>query len=196
MFGQEPFRGRQPSKGGMTMKTQVWLEKRMLKGTRKNGQRLYCWSLRWFDEASGKFKSESTGTADRTQAETIRKTKWAELNIAGAAPPEPDPIVEAHALPTWGDCRSCRRSRCTTFAGRRSPAYRWLASRRRKRACRWAARPRSCGGITNGSTGWPLLAAVSIDESATCPSFFCAGYARDENDSLDDSANHMQTVAG
>lgn len=82
----------------------IYLQKRHLKKTKRNGQREYRWHLRWEDPATGKFKGETTGTADRTQAETLQKAKWAEVN--GLAPPLlPEPEPEPVPGPTWDDCR-------------------------------------------------------------------------------------------
>ena len=104
------------------MATQVYLAKRYLSGSRRNGQRAYRWALRW-QSAEG-WKCESTGTADRTNAETLQKAKWAELNIPGAAPPapEPEPLPPA----SWQDCRDAfqRRWRPTTF-GQATSTMRW-----------------------------------------------------------------------
>jgi len=87
------------------MAIQVKLVKRVLKARRRNGQREYRWTMRWDDPDTGKRACESTGTADRTQAETLQKIKWAELNgLAGAATIEPEPIAAPPAA-TWQDCR-------------------------------------------------------------------------------------------
>jgi integrase len=60
--------------------------------------------MRWDDPDTGKRPAVNTGTADRTLAETIQKAKWAELNIPGAAPEEPEP--EPAPAATWEDCRT------------------------------------------------------------------------------------------
>jgi hypothetical protein len=83
---------------------QVHLVKTYLKKRKRNGQREYRWTMRWDDPNTGKRPAESTGTADRTLAETIQKAKWAELNIPGAAPDEPEP--EPAPAATWEDCRA------------------------------------------------------------------------------------------
>lgn len=96
------------------MTTGVYLVKRLLKGKKKNGQREYRWVLRW--EAADGWKCESTGTADRTQAESLQKVKWAELNIPGAAL-SPAAALDAEAAAagsratraTWQDCRDALR---------------------------------------------------------------------------------------
>ena len=87
------------------MAIKVYIEKRYLKERKRNGQRQVCYALRWFDE-NGKFCCDSTGTGDKTQAETLRDAKWAELNIPGAAPPAPEPIEEPKAGPTWAECKA------------------------------------------------------------------------------------------
>ncbi|OYV91450.1 MAG: hypothetical protein B7Z73_05505 [Planctomycetia bacterium 21-64-5] len=81
----------------------VYLEKRLLKAKKRNGQRTYVWRMRWQEGAE--FRAESTRTADKTQAEELRKAKWAELNIPGAAPvPEPEPEPERPKI-GWQDCK-------------------------------------------------------------------------------------------
>lgn len=48
------------------------------------------------------WRCESTGTADRTQAEALQKQKWVELNIPEARPKEPVPEpVKA----SWDECK-------------------------------------------------------------------------------------------
>jgi tetratricopeptide (TPR) repeat protein len=87
------------------MAVRVKLVKRVLKARKRNGQHEYRWTLRWEDPDTGKRACESTGTADRTQAETLQKIKWAELNgLAGAPPTEPEPVAAPPAA-TWQDCR-------------------------------------------------------------------------------------------
>lgn len=72
---------------------QVFLVKRKLRQRHR-------WVLRW--NTPDGWRCESTGTADRTQAELLRKQKWAELNIPDAQPEEqePEPIKA-----TWDECR-------------------------------------------------------------------------------------------
>ena len=63
-------------------------------------QHEYRWALRWEDSTGWHY--ESTGTADRTQAEALQKKKWAELNIPECEPEEPEPEpVKA----TWKECK-------------------------------------------------------------------------------------------
>ena len=61
------------------MSIDVYLEKRKLKGRKRNGQHKVRYSVRWWgkDEKTGQsvFKGESTGTGDATQAEEYRKAK-------------------------------------------------------------------------------------------------------------------------
>lgn len=79
---------------------QVYLVKRHLRKRLRNGARDYRWALRW-EDADG-WHYESTGTADRTQAEALQKAKWAELNIPEAKPEEPAPEpIKA----TWDECK-------------------------------------------------------------------------------------------
>jgi hypothetical protein len=79
---------------------QVYLVKRHLRKRLRNGSRDYRWALRWEDVEG--WHCESTGTADRTQAESLQKAKWAELNIPEAQPEEPAPEpVKA----TWEECK-------------------------------------------------------------------------------------------
>jgi integrase len=79
---------------------QVFLEKRLLKKRKRNGQREFRWVLRW-EEPDGKRACESTGTADRTQAESQLKAKWAVLNAPTEKPgPEPEPVKAS-----WQECR-------------------------------------------------------------------------------------------
>jgi integrase len=79
---------------------QVYLVKRKLRASRRNGKREYRWSLRW--EGPDGWRCESTGTADRTQAEALQKQKWAELNVPEAAPevPVPEPVKAS-----WDECK-------------------------------------------------------------------------------------------
>ena len=86
------------------MATQVYLVKRYLRTTRRNGQRKYRWTMRWEDPASGKWACESTGTADRTQAQSLQKVKWAEVN--GLIPRREDTAdFTAVPKPTWTECK-------------------------------------------------------------------------------------------
>jgi integrase len=85
---------------------QVQLVKRYLRSKKRNGQREYRWAMRWYDPETGQRPCESTGTADRTQAEALAKVKWAELNIPGMAEPEPEPDPEPVKAPAdWLECR-------------------------------------------------------------------------------------------
>jgi len=82
---------------------QVYLSKRYLR-KRRNGKREYRWALRW--EGLDGWRFENTGTADRTQAEALRKQKWAELNIPECEPePEPDPKPAEPVKATWDECK-------------------------------------------------------------------------------------------
>ena len=91
------------------MAIQVYLEKRMLKTRKRRGRQEYRWSLRWEDPVTGKFRCESCKTGDKTAAETLQKTKWAELNLPGEAPyPEPE-LVAPPKLISWSDCRNALR---------------------------------------------------------------------------------------
>lgn len=79
---------------------QVFLVKRFKRKRQRNGKREYRWALRW-DGPDG-WRCESTGTADRTQAEALQKQKWAELNVPEARPEEPAPEpVKA----SWDECK-------------------------------------------------------------------------------------------
>ena len=79
---------------------QVFLVKRFKRKRQRNGKREYRWALRW--EGPDGWRCESTGTADRTQAEALQKQKWAELNIPEAEPEEPAPEpVKA----SWDECK-------------------------------------------------------------------------------------------
>lgn len=88
------------------MTTQVYLVKRTLRATKRNGKRETRYSLRWRDPTTGDWQCEATGTNDRTAAESLRKQRWAELNIPGAAPPPPElePEPERPNV-SWDDCR-------------------------------------------------------------------------------------------
>src|SRR5690348_3848557 len=87
------------------MATVVYLTKRYQKGTRRNGQRLYNWAMRWRDPATGKYRMESTGTADKTLADTFVVAKAAEVNGLLPVEPEPEPQPEPVAGPSWDECR-------------------------------------------------------------------------------------------
>lgn len=80
---------------------QVYLIKRMRKKRKRNGQRETCWALRWQD-ARG-WRCESTGTADRTQAEAMLVTKRKTLNDPQAAL---RPAVQVAELASWQDARA------------------------------------------------------------------------------------------
>lgn len=77
----------------------VFLVKRSLRKRRRNGQREYRWALRW--EGEGGWRCESTGTADKVKAESLRQAKWDELNgRVDVAQPELEPLVKA----SWKEC--------------------------------------------------------------------------------------------
>jgi hypothetical protein len=81
---------------------QVFLAKRLLKKRKPNGQREHRWALRWED--AGGWHCESTGTADKVQAETLRKAKWAEVNKL--VPPKEELIPEpSPRAASWRECR-------------------------------------------------------------------------------------------
>lgn len=80
------------------MARQVYLMKRRLRSTHKNGQPKHRYTLRWFDPETGRERYESTTTSDRTQAEELRKKKWAEINRLVDPEPEPAPRF------TWDEC--------------------------------------------------------------------------------------------
>jgi integrase len=88
------------------MATNVYIVKRATTKKRRNGKATYKYALRWKDSASGKWQCESSGTADKTEAESLRKLKWAEVNgiIAPQSEPEQEPAPHA-LLPTWDECR-------------------------------------------------------------------------------------------
>jgi hypothetical protein len=77
---------------------QVYLEKRLLKKRKRNGQREFRWLLRW-ETLDGKRRCVTTGTADRTVAEAKMKAKWAELNVQANEP------APAPAKASWQQCR-------------------------------------------------------------------------------------------
>ena len=86
----------------------VYLVRRPLRGRQRSGRPKYRWALRWADPESCQWKCESTGTADRTEAEALRKLRWAEINglITSKQPArESEPAAEAAPLPTWQECR-------------------------------------------------------------------------------------------
>src|SRR4051794_27533957 len=91
-----------------TMAIPIFLDKRPLKAKRRNGQSKYRWHLRWECPLTGKYRSESTGTADKTAAEELQKLKWAQVNGLAPMPevaadqPEPEP---GPAKATWQECR-------------------------------------------------------------------------------------------
>ncbi|HEY4313199.1 MAG TPA: hypothetical protein VGN12_27355 [Pirellulales bacterium] len=87
------------------MATNIYIVKRKTSKKRKNGKATYKLALRWKDPATGKWQCEAAGTADRSEAESLRKLKWAEVNgLLPQAPialePEPEPF-----RPSWLDCR-------------------------------------------------------------------------------------------
>lgn len=105
------------------MAIQVYLEKRMLKTKKRSGRREYRWALRWWDLGAGKFRCESTGTADKTTAEVMRKAKFDELNHpkpATVTEPEPPP-ADPPKLPTWSECSEVLRR--TLKAHNARPSY-------------------------------------------------------------------------
>jgi integrase len=89
--------------------------RRYLKDRQRNGRRKYRWVMRWEDSATGKIRCESTGTADRTRAESLRDVKWDELNRSEQSKADPllaaaPAAVEQKLLrPGWDDCRSALR---------------------------------------------------------------------------------------
>ncbi len=79
---------------------QVYLGKRFRKKRKRNGQREWVYALRWHD--GSRWKCETTSTADRAQAETIRVAKRDELN----APLGSEPTREAEPVKaSWQECR-------------------------------------------------------------------------------------------
>ena len=87
------------------MATNVYIAKRPTKKKQRNGKTIYKLVLRWKSPATGKWECESAGTSDRTEAESLRKLKWAEVNGIIAAPkPESEPKPPA-PLPTWEECK-------------------------------------------------------------------------------------------
>lgn len=87
------------------MATNIYIVRRATIKRRRNGKATYKYALRWKDPATGKWQCESAGTGDKTEAESLRKLKWAEINGIIAAPQhEPEPAPPA-LLPTWDECR-------------------------------------------------------------------------------------------
>jgi integrase len=80
------------------MSISVYLTKRYTKETTAGGKRKYRWHLRWKDAATGKWKWEATGTADKTRAKHLQERKWDEVN--GRVEPSTPPTSA-----TWDDCR-------------------------------------------------------------------------------------------
>ncbi|MGE0607698.1 MAG: tyrosine-type recombinase/integrase [Pirellulales bacterium] len=81
---------------------QVYLVKRYLRKTKRNGQREHRWTLRW-EDATG-WHCETTGTADKTEAEARQKAKWAEVNRI--TPPTEKPAAAPEPVKaTWKECR-------------------------------------------------------------------------------------------
>jgi integrase len=85
------------------MATPIYIIKRKLKGQRKNGQPHYRYALRWRDPATRQQMGEATGTADLTQARSLQRLKWAEVN--GITPPRAEYIPEVPKF-SWADCRA------------------------------------------------------------------------------------------
>lgn len=82
---------------------QVYLVKRYKRSRQRNGKREYRWALRW--DGSDGWKCESTGTADRTQAEALQSAKWEELNHP-ILEPEPDPEpARGPVRASWDECK-------------------------------------------------------------------------------------------
>jgi integrase len=82
--------------------TQVYLQKRLLKGRKENGKRQVRYSIWWWD-SKGKQCWQSTGTGDVAQAKAIRDRKFRELNFPSD---EPASEEEPQPGPTWDDCRA------------------------------------------------------------------------------------------
>lgn len=74
---------------------QVHLFKRKKRKKKRNGQHEIVWLLGWQTEEG--WKQESTGTADRVKAESLRVAKMEELNA-------PDAPANRKAA-TWEECR-------------------------------------------------------------------------------------------
>ncbi len=93
------------------MSIKVYLTKRYLKERQRNGRQKHRWALRWRDPATGEWKYENTGTADKTRAKYRQDAKWDELNgpvqptSELALPPEPEPALEKKSGPTWQECK-------------------------------------------------------------------------------------------
>lgn len=87
------------------MSVSVYLVKRYLRATKRNGQRKYRWAFRWKDPATGKWKCESSGTADKTAAESLMKVKWLEVNglVEDSQSQEPPVAVVG---PGWDECEA------------------------------------------------------------------------------------------
>ena len=87
------------------MATNIYIAKRKLRTKARNGKSQYKLALRWKDPTTGEWQCEACGTSDRTEAESLRKLKWAEVN--GLLPtPEPEPEPPPRRLrPSWDECR-------------------------------------------------------------------------------------------
>jgi integrase len=88
---------------------QVYLVKRFRRKRKRNGQRGWVWALRWQDAAG--WRCESTGTADKVQADGMLVAKRNELN----APPDASAAksVEEPAKATWQECRDALKRAMT-----------------------------------------------------------------------------------
>jgi hypothetical protein len=71
--------------------------------------------MRWEDPATGEWKCESTGTADKTKAKAMRDLKWDELNrtqqpaVNPLIAAVPASVEEKRPGPTWDDCKKAMR---------------------------------------------------------------------------------------